>query len=250
MTDLSAADTARALAAPVNVLGGKWMLDTDVLGAGTSAGYPNGFAYYVAGRGGVLGDVDADVVTAAFGYFAPSAIRALWTRGVAVEGARAAAARYGAGCAAWGRARLEGFAGAERLAELAARFVDSVDPSGLSLFAGWRAEARPDDAPGRAYLLLHVTRELRGSVHIIATTASGLSPLESILTNEAGGVAMANMFGWTEPFPDVSSLAAERQEAETLTDALMARHFEVGLTAAERAELVDLIGQAESLILP
>jgi hypothetical protein len=249
MTDLSAADTARALAAPVNVLGGKWMLDGDVLGAGTSNGYPNGFAYYVAGRGGVLGDVDADVVTAAFGYFAPGSIRSLWSKGVAVEGGRAAAARYGAGCAAWGRQRLEGFAGAERLADLSGRLVDSVDPAGLSLFAGWRAEVRPDDAPARAYLLLHVMRELRGSVHIIATTASGLSPLESILTNGASGAAMANMFGWSEPFPDVSSLADKRHEAESLTDALMARHLEVGLTGTERAELVDLIAEAEPMIL-
>lgn len=249
MTDLSSLDTARALAAPVNVLGGKWMLDPDVLGAGTSNGYPNGFAYYVAGRGGVLGDVDADVVTAAFGYFAPSAIRALWTSGVAVEGARAAAARYGAGCAAWGRQRLDAFDGAERLADLAGRLVDSVDPAGLSLFAGWRAEARPDDAPGRAYLLLHVMRELRGSVHIVATTASGLSPLESILTNEAGGAAMAGMFGWAEPFPDVTALLDRRRDAEALTDTLMSRHLDVGLNCTERAELVDLVARAEPLIV-
>lgn len=249
MTELSALDAARALAAPVNVLGGKWMLDADVLGAGTSNGYPNGFAYYVAGRGGVLGDVDADVVTAAFGYFAPSAIRALWTTGIAVEGARAAAVRYGAGCTSWGRQRLEGFDGAERLADLAGRLVDSVDPAGLSLFAGWRAEARPDDAPGRAYLLLHVLRELRGSVHIVATTASGLSPLESILTNEAGGAAMAGMFGWSEPFPDVSSLAGRRHDAEALTDTLMARHLETGLTGTERADLVDLVARVEPLIV-
>lgn len=249
MTELSALDAARALAAPVNVLGGKWMLDADVLGAGTSNGYPNGFAYYVAGRGGVLGDVDADVVTAAFGYFAPSAIRALWTTGIAVEGARAAAVRYGAGCTSWGRQRLEGFDGAERLADLAGRLVDSVDPAGLSLFAGWRAEARPDDAPGRAYLLLHVLRELRGSVHIVATTASGLSPLESILTNEAGGAAMAGMFGWSEPFSDVSSLAGRRHDAEALTDTLMARHLEAGLTGTERADLVDLVARVEPLIV-
>ena len=45
------------------------MLHPDTLTPGKAAGYPGGFAYYVVGRGGVLGDVDASVVVSAFAFF-------------------------------------------------------------------------------------------------------------------------------------------------------------------------------------
>ena len=32
--------------------------------------------------------------------------------------------------------------------------------------------------------LIHILREWRGAIHLVATTAAGLSPLEAILTNE------------------------------------------------------------------
>ena len=45
------------------------MLDPETNAAGLEAGYSSSFAFYFAGRGGVLGDVDADVVHAAFMFF-------------------------------------------------------------------------------------------------------------------------------------------------------------------------------------
>ena len=89
MTTASALDTARRIAAPVGMLGGGFMLDPSVLGAGKEAGYPNGFVYYVVGRGGVLGDVHADVVVSAFGFFAPDLVSKMWN--AQVEAPRAAA---------------------------------------------------------------------------------------------------------------------------------------------------------------
>ncbi len=56
----STAEVVRALAGPVGDLGGRWMLDREVLGPSRLFGYPNRYAYYLAGRGGVLGEVDAD----------------------------------------------------------------------------------------------------------------------------------------------------------------------------------------------
>lgn len=216
------------------------MLHPDVLGPCRAAGYPNGYAYYVAGRGGVLGDVDADVVTSAFGFFAPSLVRTMWTKGVAVEGARAAAARYGAACAAFGRNALAGFAGAERLADLAGAVAQGVDSAGLSLFAGWRAEPWPDDAPARAFFLVHVLRELRGSVHVLAVVASGLTPLEAVLATN--GAAGAERFGWTGPFADVDSTAKEA--AESLTDEIVARLYRSVLDDAGISELAALVADA------
>ena len=55
-------------------------------------------------------------------------------------------------------------------------------------------------AAGRAAQLMQILREWRGGLHLVATTAVGLSPLEAILTNEGPG--QAKFFGWSEPFPD------------------------------------------------
>ena len=226
-------------------MGAGFMLHPDVLGPGKEAGYPGGFAYYVVGRGGVLGDVDADVVISAFGFFAPDLITSLWNAGVVVEGARAGSRRYAEGCAEWGRSRLDGFAGAERLAELLGRVVDAADVGGLPLFSGWRNIARPEDAAGRCYLLIHVARELRGSAHLLACVASGLTPLDAVLVNPDGGADQAEKFGWTGPFATDGDATTKFAVAEELTDRLMARHLEV-LSDGELSELTELVAAAHS----
>lgn len=244
MADMTASDCVRALAGPIGDLGARWMLHPETLQAGADAGYANGFAWYVAGRGGVLGDTDADVVVSAFAYFEPNLVRKMWESGIAVEGARAAGHRYAQACADWGRRRLAGAAGMDRLAALADKVIDSAPVEGLTLFAGWRAESRPSDAAARAYFDIHLLRELRGCVHIIATTANGVGALESILTDANGGAARAKTFGWPEPYPDTTSLQQARLAAEADTDRLLVRFYEV-LTSAERAELVDLVTSAK-----
>ncbi len=233
------AESVHALAAPAGDVGGRWMLHPEVLGPCRDFGYLNGYSYYVAGRGGVLGDVDADVVGSAFGFMEPLLLRKMWETGVAVEGARAAAARYGAACAQWGRSRLRGFEGAPRLADLIRHVVDSVDSAGLALFAGWRSEQRPTDPEGLAYFETYVLRELRGSAHIAAVVATGIAPLEAMLV--WGGEGRAQQFGWTEPFPDVSHLIDLRTRTETLTDEIMTRFFDRALNADESAELLELV---------
>jgi hypothetical protein len=192
------------------------MLHPETLAAGTEAGYANGFAWYTAGRGGVLGDVDADVVISSFAYFEPGLVRKMWEAGTAVEGARAAGRRYAKACADWGAKRLSGVAGMDRLAQLADKVIDKASVEGLTLFAGWRAEERPSDPAAHAYFDIHLLRELRGCVHIIATTAQGLSALESILTDANGGAGRAKMFGWAEPFPHRSRHSV-RQPSRTPT---------------------------------
>lgn len=240
--------TAQAIATPVNAIGGAFMLHPDTLNPGKAAGYPGGFSYYVVGRGGVLGDVDASVVVSAFAFFAPNLIRSLWDAGVVVEGARKASDRYALACAQWGRQRLGTFAHAERLAELLATIVDQADPSGLALFAGWQTQARVNDALGRCYQLLHVLRELRGSVHIVAIVAHGITPLEALLVNPgSAGDAQAKRFGWDGDFPNAESLHAASASAEELTNVLMARHLDV-LSENEQNELITLVTEVNDLI--
>jgi hypothetical protein len=237
----------RSIAVTVNDLGGRFMLHPETMAAGAAAGYSNGFAFYAAGRGGVLGDVDADVVTAGFGFFAPHIVRVLWEEGVQVEGARAAGRRYAEVCAQWGRSRLAGFDGAARLASLSERVLHAASPVGLALFAAWRAEPLPEDAAGRCYQLLHVMREWRGSAHVVGVAAAGLDPLTAVFSK--GGAPQAKMFGWSEPFPDAidPALADRVRLAEDITDSIWAPAFDV-LSTDEVEEFVVLVAGAKATL--
>ncbi|MEY2995903.1 MAG: hypothetical protein RLZZ39_728, partial [Actinomycetota bacterium] len=135
------------------------------------------------------------------------------------------------------------------LADLVGRVVDNADVGGLSLFAGWRSMDRPEDAAGRCYLLLHVLRELRGSVHLVACVASGLTPLDAVLANPNGGIDQAEKFGWTGPFTIGADLAAKFTVAEDLTNSLMARHLDV-LTDDELTQLTGLVAAAHATVFP
>ena len=249
MTEPSALDTVRHCSPLFLAAGGAFMLHPEVLGPCRDHGYPNGFVYYVRGRGGVLGEVDADIVSSAFGFFNPTVVRGMWEAGIGVEPARDAARRYGRAAADWGAKRLDGVAGLDRFAELARRVVDAADLVGMTLFAGWRAEPETDDPAGRAYVLTHVLREWRGSAHVVATAASGLSASESILADPKGGAATAKLFGWGEDLPAVDdSVQARRRAAEELTDQLLVPAYST-LTGPERAEfcaLADALGAAIS----
>jgi hypothetical protein len=67
-------------------------------------------------------------------------------------------------------------------------------------------------------------------VHLVATTAVGLSPLEAILTNEGPG--QAKFFGWSEPFPDFAAIEERHDEAEEITDRLCATALAAALGEA------------------
>ena len=81
---MDALAAATATAAPVSTVGSHFMLDGNTYKRGAELGF-QGLDFYVAGRGGVLGDVDADVVSAAFTFFEPDSVRALWLQGTTVE---------------------------------------------------------------------------------------------------------------------------------------------------------------------
>ncbi len=240
MTELTPEAADQATSKAIHDLGSAFMLHKETMARAAAHGYDNPFAFYFAGRGGVLGDVDADVVGAAFGWFPLTTVRPMWEAGIAVHGAREAAARYGDACAAWGRDHLGGVDGLDRFADLAERVVDAADISGRPLFAGWRREPRVSDPQGRAMQLVHVMREWRGANHLVATTALGLSPLEAVLCDRVG---QARLLGWPEPFAEPTD--AQRRahvEAESLTDRLCAPAFEA-LSGAERSEFAEQVRQ-------
>lgn len=130
----------------------------------------------------------------------------------------------------------------DRLAHLAEKVTSSVDSSGLSLFAGWRAEPLPNDTAARAYQCLHVLRELRGCLHIVAVVHAGLNGLQAVLAGPGGGPDIAKLHGWADVSMDgIEALRPARQRAEEHTDALMAAIYANALTADERGEFAELV---------
>ena len=210
--------TVRATSEPIHDIGTAIYLSPDVFGWAAEWGWTNPFAFYFAGRGGMLGEVHADVVRSATGWFEPNAVKAMFEEGTAVAGATVAAARMAEAHSKWGRKHYAEVPNLEWIVALTQEVVDGLEGSGIPLFVGWRDADRCESAPGRAAQLMQILREWRGGLHLVATTAAGLSPLEAILTNEGPG--QAKLFGWSEPFPDCAGIKAKHDEAEEMTDEL------------------------------
>jgi hypothetical protein len=224
-------------------LGGAWMTGESEEVATEAAGL-EGWQLYFLGRHGVMGDVDADVITAVAYIFPPDRVRSEWEAARRTLTPEEAVRRYTDVCHEWGRSELTAFDGAERLIDLSGRVVDAVDVVGLPLFAGWRALPRPADPPAKCAHMLQLLREHRGACHGLAMVALGLPPLVAMLLDEAGH---AEEYGWESPYPTVTDHdRALRAQVEEITDDLATPPY-AALTGAEQGELLDLLRAALKL---
>lgn len=229
-----ALQTAQLSSEAVSGLTAKFMLDPATYVRGAELGFP-GMSFYVAGRGGVLGETDASVVTSAFVYFSPDMVAEAWEASAGVMSRRGAAEAFAGVCHQWGREHLPASFDAAGLAELAGIVVRAADPAGVPLFAGWQTLDEPTDPQALAVHRMNAVRELRGGVHACAVVASGLQPLEALSVRTP---FMAQLFGWAAPV-DTEGLGEAWERAERATDEVMARVFGV-LDASQRARFVAL----------
>lgn len=195
-----------------------------------------GFRFYFLGRGGVLGDVEPQVVTSAFGYFNPELVDKMWTSSREKLPPREAAGLY-LGCnAELGRAKLGGL-DLEAFCAAAGAVNDAVDPAGLALYAGIDAEPQPADAAGRAMHLAACLREARGSAHLAAIITHGLDPRVAHYIRRPD---FWESFGWSKP-PEVTARHHELLAAvDKSTDDMMQRPFSVLDPAGADAMLTGL----------
>jgi hypothetical protein len=234
-------DAAEATAEGVGALSSHFMLDGATYAKGAELGF-DGMDFYVGGRGGVLGDVDADVVAAALVFFEPGTIRQRW------EGAGPVMSRAEAGAAfarcghEWAVANLGDDVDWARLADLAGQVVAGASPAGAPVFAGWRRLDVPADPKARALHQMNGLRELRMAMHGAAVLSSGIAPLDALMVRTP---YMAGLFGWDEPHPDPEPSRAAWQQAEAGTNRGFGRHL-AGLDEAGRKDLVRLVTDAHA----
>lgn len=231
-------ETAKATATPIVEIAAKFMLAPATYQKGGELGY-EGLQFYVCGRGGVLGDVSAEVVTAAFVWMHPDMVRANWEAGLAVAPAPDAARAFAKCLVAWAVENVPDTPSTARLADLAGKVVATASPAGAPLFAGWLGLPVPAEPAARAVHHLNALRELRGSLHAGAVLAAGIDPLEALHVRTP---YLAQAFGWSDPAPEVEAVQARWQDAEAATDRAMARRL-TGLDDGERRELADLAAE-------
>lgn len=224
----------RGVAGPVGKLGGAWMFDAQTGARGRELGL-SGWSWYHCARGGVLGDADASVVVAAFGFFPPALQAKAWRKGLVVMPAGQATREYAAACADWGRRTLPV---SGRLTELLERAMAAAPIAGLPLFAGWRAllQASTETGAGRLALALQVAREHRGGNHLVAVVAAGIPPLQAVVSGRYG-TSNAEFFGWPQPWPDPDAAKEAMAQVEQVTDRLVEPAY-AALSDGEREELV------------
>jgi hypothetical protein len=239
------------IASPMEVSGAAFMLHPETFEASGAAGYEHPVQGYFAGRAGALGDLSTDEVTAEFYSFPREVVELFWEAGKAVNGVEGGAAQYQKQIAEWAAKHLAGVSGLDRFAELGEKIIAAAPKSGLPVFAGWASQKRVSDPAGHAMQVLMVVRELRGSIHIQGMKAAGIAPKEAHLLNNPGncpnrppaGTEYAGLFGFAEPWPDVSHLKGVREEVEESTNSQMAEIIGKALTA-EEAEEFAAINQA------
>ena len=150
-----------------------FMLDGATYARGGELGF-DGIDFYVAGRGGALGDVDGAVVAAAFVFFHPATIVERWDRGRAVMPPSEAARAFASCLDSWAAAHLADGIDYDRLAELEGKVIAAASPAGAPLFAAWSALPEPKDAKALALHRMNVLREWRGAVHGAAVRRLGV----------------------------------------------------------------------------
>jgi hypothetical protein len=185
-----------------------------------------GLRFYFVGRGGMLGDVEWPVVASAFGYFNPAVVEQIWTTSQERVQPKEIGRAYVECSREFGRAHFADVPGLEEFCAAAESVVAEAGPAGLPLYAGLLAMPLASDAAARAYQLVTLLREHRGSVHLLAVVAVGLEPRVAHAIRRPNDL---ELFGWTPedipPFGD-----AERRlldDAEAITDRLVERAFSV-----------------------
>jgi hypothetical protein len=238
------AELVAAVCPKIKDLGWAFYFTPETIAVGEGLGL-DVFKFYFLGRGGVMGDVEPEVVVSAFGYFSPPLVRQMWNEARSIYPAHDAALVYLGCCAELGRAKLSDIGDLERFCSAAGAVNEAADPTGLALYSGIKSMPLADDPPGRAMQLMAVLREFRGSAHLLAVRAVGLDSKTAHFLKRPNDMAM---FGWGagDTLEVTEAERSKLEAAERLTDELVLPAYSV-LDETARLSLltgVDAIGDA------
>lgn len=242
-------EAAAASGDAVNGLGTHFMMDLATYAYGGELGY-EGVDFYVAGRGGALGDVPADVVTAAFIFWEPEAVRSAWDRTSTLLPRREVAIEFAGVAHRWADDHIPDDVDVDlpRLADLAGRLVAGASVAGAPLFAGWRSLPEPPAVRAKALVIhrINALRELRGARHGAAVLSQGIDPHAAVARRTP---YMLGVFGWAEPHPDAADVREPWAAAQEATERALAPVFAV-LDEAERAEFAAATSALQAAVNP
>ena len=204
---------------------------------------------YVGGRAVSMGSPVGDVVAAAFAWFEPGLVRALYDAALAaVPRQRLIDVRDEATTRSL-RDVLDG-ADPTEIANLVADAVEPAEGMGRPLFSGLRARGRPADPVRRLWWACDLVREHRGDSHIAAAAAAGIGPVRmNVLTELWVGMPLLSYTGTRGWAPEVMQGAVDRLSARgwvrdgALTDAGRVVRLEIeARTDAQEQSVVDALG--------
>jgi hypothetical protein len=249
----SAIETIDRLVKPTQQFTRGWMLTDKTVAFATSIGFASGTDFWIVGRGGVLGECTAETAVAGLAFHAPEIIRRAWNslpQGLTHYGISEMYARLACD---WGEQELVSF-DSDRLEQLdssARRIINSAPSSLGAVFAGWRQIPTPESVYARVALTTQVFREMRGSAHIAAVTAMGLTPLDAILASTNApprtGPEYAERMGFVGPFRDPAEIRERRLEADVITTRILEPYFTV-LDEDELAEFAEIFESTRNAI--
>jgi len=201
-------------------IGSAFYFHPDTVARGKQAGL-DGFRFYFLGRGGVLGDVEPEVVHAAFGYFHDGLIDKIWNSAKITMAPRDAARLYLDSAHELARKKFAQLDDRElqRFVDAATVVIRGLEGASMPLFAAVRAEPVPHEPMAAAMHQAMVLREMRGSAHLLALTACGVETCVAHAIKRPSDVAM---FGYDEVPEVTDDDRANWHRAEELTDTILA----------------------------
>jgi hypothetical protein len=222
---MDAATVIEATAVPVYELGEAYYFEPSTVAAAEALGL-DVFMFYTLGRGGVLGNVDADSAAEAFIWHKPELVRFVWNEGSAIAEPTRVATAFLDAARAYARRTFKETDVLRKFADAAASVVDAAPRGRWPFVDGYRAFDVSEDARARAYQQLLVLREMRGAASGEAVAEVGLTPAEAHYLNSP---EMFGLYGYVEDdAPDVSDELFERRAiAEERTSEILLASYEV-----------------------
>jgi hypothetical protein len=201
----------------------RFMLDMATYQYGAEIGFP-GMAFYTGGRGGVLGDVDAQAVSDAFFFFQPDQVASNWEAAAPVMSRDKAALEFQNCSNKWAEEHIPDDIDVATLASLAEKVASAADATDAPVFAGWRKLAPPASPKAAAAHHMNSLRELRFALHAKAINRQGVSPHAAVSHRQPH---MIPIFGWGSPTDLDDATVADWDTAEAETNAGMAAALRV-----------------------